>query len=278
MGLRIGTNITAINAQKSLWGTKVNMDRAMSRLSSGNRINHASDDAAGLAISDSLRAQIRGFKQAHRNSLDGVSLIQTAEGGLSEISNMLVRLRELGVQAASDTLGDRERGLVNVEYAQMLEEIDRITRSTEFNGMPLLTGQGGMLDFQIGIKNSALIDRISFDTAAANASTEALGLNLASVKSKLEAQESLAKVDEAIHYVNKLRANFGAIQNRLNSTMENIQTNIENFSAANSRIKDADIAEESAELAKNNVLLQAGTAVLGQANQQPNLALQLLKS
>ena len=278
MGLRIGTNVTALNAQKALWGTKNSMDRAMARLSSGNRINKASDDAAGLAISENLKAQIRGNKQANRNAQDGISLIQTAEGSLGEVGNMLIRLRELGVQAASDTIGDKERSLANVEFAQLLEEIDRITGSTEFNGTPLLSGTGGNLDFQIGVKNSPDFDRISFDAAAADAGTMALGLNLSNVLDKTSAQESLSQVDFAISYVNQLRAGFGAIQNRLNSTVENLQTSVENLSAANSRIRDADIADESTELAKQNILLQAGTSVLAQANQQPGLALQLLKS
>lgn len=276
MGLRIGTNVTALNAQKALWGTKNKMDTAMSRLSSGNRINKASDDAAGLAISENMKAQMRGLRQANRNAQDGISMIQTAEGSLSEVSNMLIRLRELGVQAASDTIGDRERGLANVEYMQLLEEIDRMTGSAEYNGTPLLNGSGGLLDFQIGVKNSADFDRISFDATLTDAGTSTLGLDLTNILDKTSAQSSLANVDSAINHVNQLRAGFGAIQNRLNSTVEGLQTNLENLSASNSRIRDADIAEESTELAKQNILLQAGTSVLSQANQQPGLALQLL--
>jgi len=277
MGLRIGTNVTALNAQKALWGTKNSMDRAMARLSSGNRINKASDDAAGLAISENMKAQMRGLKQANRNAQDGISMIQTAEGSLGEVSNMLIRLRELGVQAASDTIGDRERGLVNVEYSQLLEEIDRITGNTEFNGTPLLTGAGGTLDFQIGVKNRQDFDRISFDASQADASTMALGLDLTNVLDKVSAQGSLASIDNAINQINKLRAGFGAIQNRLNSTVENLQTDLENLSSANSRIRDADIADESTEMAKQSVLLQSGTAILAQANQQAGMALSLLK-
>lgn len=276
MGLRIGTNVTALNAQKALWGTKNKMDTAMSRLSSGNRINKASDDAAGLAISENMKAQMRGLKQANRNAQDGISMIQTAEGSLSEVSNMLIRLRELGVQAASDTIGDRERGLANIEYSQLLEEIDRITGSAEFNGTPLLNGTGGLLDFQIGVKNSVDFDRISFDAALSDAGTTALGLDLTNIMDKFSAQNCLSNIDSAINHVNQLRAGFGAIQNRLNSTVEGLQTNLENLSASNSRIRDADIADESTELAKQNILLQAGTSVLAQANQQPGLALQLL--
>ncbi|AZZ37936.1 flagellin FliC [Bdellovibrio sp. qaytius] len=276
MGLRIGTNVTALNAQKALWGTKNKMDTAMARLSSGNRINKASDDAAGLAISENMKAQMRGLKQANRNAQDGISMIQTAEGSLGEVSNMLIRLRELGVQAASDTIGDRERGLANIEYSQLLEEIDRITGSSEFNGTPLLNGQSGLLDFQIGVKNSVDFDRISFNAGQADAGTTALGLDLTNIRDKVSAQTCLSNIDGAINYVNQLRAGFGAIQNRLNSTVEGLQTNLENLSASNSRIRDADIAEESTELAKQNILLQAGTSVLSQANQQPGLALQLL--
>lgn len=276
MGLRIGTNVMALNAQKALWGTKNKMDTAMSRLASGNRINKASDDAAGLAISENMKAQMRGFKQANRNAQDGISLVQTAEGSLSEVSNMLIRLRELGVQAASDTIGDRERGLANVEYSQLLEEIDRITGSAEFNGTRLLNGTGGFLDFQIGVKNSVDFDRISFNASQADAGTMALGLDMTNVLDKVSAQNSLSNIDGAINYVNQLRAGFGALQNRLNSTVEGLQTSLENLSASNSRIRDADIADESTELAKNNILMQAGTSVLAQANQQPSLALQLL--
>lgn len=276
MGLRISTNASALNAQRALWGTKAAQERAMSRLSSGSRINKASDDAAGLAISENLKAQIRGVKQASRNAQDGISMIQTAEGGLSEIGNILIRLRELSVQAASDTIGVRERGLVQIEYKQMLDEIDRIAASTEFNGTPLLSGVGNVLEFQVGTKNSSDIDRLSFNAAEADAGTQALGLDLTGAYDKVTAQGSLSPIDHAISYISGLRANFGAMQNRMNSTIENIQTSTENLASANSRIRDADIAEESSELARQNIMLQAGTSVLAQANQQPQLALSLL--
>lgn len=276
MGLRISTNASALNAQRALWGTKAAQERAMSRLSSGSRINKASDDAAGLAISENLKAQMRGVKQASRNAQDGISMIQTAEGGLSEIGNILIRLRELSVQAASDTIGERERGLVQIEYKQMLDEIDRISASTEFNGTPLLSGVGNVLEFQVGTKNSSDVDRLSFNAAEADAGTQALGLDLTGAYDKVTAQNSLSPIDHAISYVSGLRANFGALQNRMNSTIENIQTSTENLASANSRIRDADIAEESSELARQNIMLQAGTSVLAQANQQPQLALSLL--
>ncbi|MFZ3230945.1 MAG: flagellin [Pseudobdellovibrio sp.] len=276
MGMRISTNGSALTAQRALWTTKLSLDKAMSRLSSGSRINKASDDAAGLAISENLKAQIRGIKQASRNAQDGVSMIQTAEGSLGEIGNILIRLRELGVQAASDTIGDRERGLVDIEYGQMLEEIDRIASSTEFNGTPLLSGIGSVIEFQVGTKNSPNIDRLSFNSAETDAGIQSLGLDLTGAYDKVTAQNSLGAIDNAINYVSGLRANFGALQNRMNSTIDNIQVNAENLSAANSRIRDADIAEESSELARQNIMLQAGTSILAQANQQPSLALSLL--
>ncbi|OFZ28801.1 MAG: flagellin [Bdellovibrionales bacterium RIFCSPHIGHO2_01_FULL_40_29] len=277
MGMRISTNVSALNAQRALSGTKAALDRSMSRLSSGARINKAADDAAGLALSENFKAQMRGLKQASRNAQDGISMIQTAEGSLGEIGNILIRLRELSVQAASDTIGDRERAMVDIEYAQMLEEIDRIAETAEFNGTPLLAGIGDLLEFQIGTKNSPDLDRLSFDAAASDATTQALGIDLTGAFDKITAQESLAMLDGAINYVSGLRANFGAMQSRMSTTVDNISVNLENIATANSRIRDTDIAEESSELARQNIMLQAGTSVLAQANQQPALALSLLK-
>jgi flagellin len=255
----------------------MNLDKTLERLASGYRINKAGDDAAGLAISEALRAQIRGFSQALRNAQDGISMIQVAEGGLNEVSSILIRLRELGVQAASDTVGPVERQFLNVEYEQLLQEIDRIADSTEFNGTPLLNGTGAIFDFQIGIRNDPTIDRITFDASKADANTAALGINLTSVADKASAQNSLAAIDKAITNVSAMRADFGAIQNRLSATINNLAISIENVSAANSRIRDADVAEESAELTRNNVLMQAGTSVLAQANQSTAAAVQLLQ-
>ncbi len=276
MGMRIATNIPALNVQRNLYGLNIDMGTTMARLSSGYRINKASDDAAGLAISENLKAQIRGFKQANRNANDGISLVQVAEGGLNEVTSMLTRLRELAVQAASDTIGDRERVYVDIEYQQLKEEIDRVAQTTQFNGTPLLNGQGGMLDIQIGVNNVEFQDRITFDAKSSNASVQAMNLMEQSVAGKESARNSLAVVDDAINYVNGIRANLGAVQNRLQTVSQTLQTTDENFSAANSRIRDTDIAEESSRLARNNVLLQAATAVLGQANTQQQLALKLL--
>lgn len=276
MGMRIATNVAAINAGKNLYGLGIKQNTSMARLSSGFRINQAADDAAGLAISENIKAQIRGLRQANRNANDGMSLVQVAEGGLSEMGNMLIRLRELGVQAASDTISDRERALTDIEYQQLKEEMQRIAESTKFNGTPLLNGQGGILDIQVGTQNDPTLDRISFRSDLANATLEALQLTEAGVLDKLSAQTSLAAVDNAINGVNSIRAGLGAFQNRLQSTSQNLQNAEENYAAANSRIRDTDIAAESTEIAKNSVLMQAATSVLGQANTQTQLALKLL--
>ncbi len=276
MGLRIGTNVAALNAQKNLYMTQINANRSMARLASGMRINQAADDAAGLAISENLKGQIRGMRQANRNANDGISLVQVAEGSLNEVSNMLIRLRELGVQASSDTIGNTERKFLDVEYQQLKEEIQRITESTQYNGYELLNGTGGNIDIQVGVNNDAFRDRISFNSGAANSSLEALGLTAESVATKEGAQLSLAVIDSASTQVNAIRANFGALQNRLVSTSNNLLIADENLSAANSRIRDTDVAAETSEMTRNNILLQAGVSVLGQANQSQQLALKLL--
>lgn len=276
MALRISTNVASLNAQGNLRRTNLGMERSLARLSSGYRINQAADDAAGLAISENLRGQIRGMKQASRNSEDGISLVQVAEGGLNEVSNMLIRLRELGVQAASDTVGDTERKFLDVEYQQLKSEIQRIAEVTQFNGRDLLNGTGGIIDIQVGTHNDPFKDRISFNASAANSSLESLGLTAEGLASKEQAQASLSVVDGAMISVNAMRANFGAMQNRLNSTIANLAVSHENLSAANSRIRDADVAEETAELTRNNILMQAGVSVLGQANSMQQVALKLL--
>lgn len=276
MGLRINTNTASLNAQRVLWGTKNGLDKSMEKLASGYRINRAGDDAAGLAISENLKAQVRGLKQAQRNAQDGISLVQVAEGGMNEISSILIRLRELAVQAASDTVGPVERQFLNVEYDQLISEIDRIAEGTEFNGTQLLAGTGSILDFQVGTRNNPEIDRVSFDASKADANSAALGINLTSVADKASAQNTLSAIDSAIVSVSGMRADFGALQNRLQSTISNLQISQENMAAANSRIRDVDVAEETAEITRQNILLQAGTSVLAQANQQANVALGLL--
>lgn len=276
MGLRIATNVASLNAQKNLGFNAKGLNTSLARLSSGFRINQAADDAAGLAISENLRAQIRGLKQASRNANDGVSLVQVAEGGLNEVSSMIIRLRELAVQAASDTIGDTERKFLDVEYQQLKSEIQRVAEVTEFNGRELLNGTGGVMDIQVGVHNDAFKDRISFNASAANASLEALGLTAEGLATKEQAQMSIDTVDTALISVNAMRANFGAMQNRLGSTINNLAISHENLSAANSRIRDTDIAEETAELTRATILQQAGVSVLGQANSMQQVALKLL--
>ncbi len=276
MGLRISTNITSLAAMRTLSNNKQALDGSLERLSSGSRINRAGDDAAGLAISDSLRAQIRGFRQAKRNAQDGVSMIQVTEGGLNEISNMIVRLRELAIQAASDTIGDKERSFTDREFQALKSEMDRIALSTNFNGTPLLNGKAGVFEIQVGIFNNPMSDRIVYNAETANVTNESLGVVGESVATKVGAQTSLSALDEALMKVNSVRADLGAMQNRLQSTINSLAINDENLSAANSRIRDADLAQEVSEMTKNNILMQAGISVLGQANQQSTAALKLL--
>lgn len=278
MGLRINTNVASLNAQRNLRGTRLSMNKSLEKLSSGQRINRAGDDAAGLAISENLKAQVRGLKQAERNAEDGISLVQIAEGALSEVSNILIRLRELGVQAASDTIGSTERKFLNVEFEQLTSEIDRIANSTEFNRVPLLNGTGAVFDIQIGTRNDPITDRLTFDASSADVNVAALGLNLASVADKISAQNSLSSIDQSIISVSGIRADFGALQNRLQSTVNNIAVSVENLSAANSRVRDTDIASETAELTRNNILMSAGTSVLSQANASTKNALALIQS
>jgi flagellin len=279
MGLRIATNISSLTAQRHLINTRRLLDRSLERLSSGYRINKAGDDAAGLAISEKLRAKTRGLVQAQRNASDGISLVQVAEGGLEEIQNILIRLRELGVQAASDTIGAQERRYLNEEYQALKEEIDRVANVTEFNGTVLLDGTGGSLDFQVntGGQNLLGVDRISFDAFKSDVNVDKLGLEELSIDTKVNAQRSLALIDSAIEEVSSIRGELGAIDNRLTSTIRNLSVSIENLSAAGSRIKDVDIAVETSELTRNNILMQAGTSVLQQANSIPKMALTLLQ-
>jgi len=276
MGLRIATNTGALNAQRRMAMTRQDLDGNLERLASGSRINHAGDDAAGLAISENLRAQIRGFSQAKRNGMDGISLIQVSEGGLNEISNMLIRLRELSIQAASDTIGETERQFVDREFQSLKQEIDRIANATQFNGNPLLNGRGGIFEIQVGVHNNPILDRVVYNGERADATIDALKLGGESVATKQGAQLSLSVIDDALVRVNSIRADLGAIQNRLQSTINNIDIGIENLSAANSRIRDTDIAVEVSELTKNNILMQAGIAVLGHANNTNSAALKLL--
>jgi flagellin len=277
MGLRIATNITALNAQRQLSVTRMALDKTLERLASGSRINHAGDDAAGLAISENLRAQIRGIRQAKRNAQDGVSLIQVSEGGLNEISNILVRLRELSIQAASDTVGDTERQFTDREFQSLKQEIDRIANVTNFNGTPLLNGKSGIFEIQVGTHNNPILDRVVYNGERSDSSLDALKLGGESSATKQGAQLSLSVIDDALIRVNSIRADLGAMQNRLQSTINNLAISDENLSAANSRIRDTDMAEEVSEMTKQNILMQSGIAVLSQANNSQSATLKLLQ-
>jgi flagellin len=276
MGLRINTNVASLAAMRTLANTKQALDGSLERLSSGSRINRAGDDAAGLAISENLRAQIRGFRQAKRNAQDGVSMIQVTEGGLNEISNMIIRLRELAIQSASDTVGDKERSFTDREFQALKSEMQRISDSTSYNGTPLLNGKAGVFEIQVGNYNNPMNDRVVYNAENANVTLDSLGLVGESVSTKVGAQTTLSALDDSLTKVNSVRADLGAMQNRLQSTINNLATSDENLSAANSRIRDADLASEVSDMTKNNILMQAGISVLGQANQQAQSALKLL--
>ncbi len=307
MGLRIQTNIASLNAQRTLNLTSTRLGRTMEKLSSGHRIVRAADDAAGMAISEGLRADIRSLEQARRNANDAISMVQVAEGGLEEITNIMVRLRELSIQAASDTIGATERDFLNREFMALKDEIDRIATSTDFNGTRLLTGDKELpmelmlghnqspLEIQVGkdyfpmsdsldVHNPVNIIRMNFDRM--NATTDGEGSLMigssqneagTNVLTKFDAQRSITRLDEAMQQLASYRADLGALQNRFMSTDRNLGVSIENLSAARSRIKDADFAAETAEYTQLNILQQAGVAVLAQANQIPNIALQLLQ-
>lgn len=276
MGMRVTTNIGAINAQRNLQQSQRVVGKSMSQLASGSRINIAADDAAGLAISEKMKAGIRSARQATRNANDGISMVQTAEGGLNEIGNIVTRLRELGIQASSDTVGATERGFMNKEVDQLKSEIQRISLSTKWGSTNLLDGSTPKFDFQVGLFNNEGEDRISFNASENNAQLDALGLATLDYTTKEGAQAGLSALDMSQDGINGMRANLGALQNRLTSTVDNLGVLEENMSAANSRIRDTDVAMASSEMTRNNILLQASTATLAQANQSSQLALKLI--
>lgn len=277
MGMRVSTNIAAINAQRNLSGSQMNIQGSLEKLSSGSRINKAADDAAGLAISENLKAQIRSTRQANRNANDGISMVQTAEGGLNEIGNIIVRMRELGIQASSDTVSNVERGFVDKEIQQLKSELQRISSVTTWGKTKLLDGTTPTFDFQVGIFNNESEDRISFDASTNVATLDALGLSGLDYTQKEGAQSALQALDVAQENVNGMRSNLGALQNRLLSTVNNLGVFEENMSAANSRVRDTDMANVSAELTRNNIMLQASTSALAQANTSNQVALNLIR-
>jgi len=274
MGLRINTNIASMNAQRNLAAITARLAVNFRRLSTGLRIGTAADDAAGLAISERLRAQITSLQQAQRNANDGVSMAQTAEGAMGEVNNILVRLRELTVEAANGTTSDADRATLGDEFHSLVLEVDRIGRSTQFNGIHLLDGSTSSVMFQVGYGNDPNVDGLSLSLSPILSTT----LNLSSLDIGCGSDISLAlhNIDAAIDSVSSARGRIGAVQNRLGYTIDNLGNQVENLSAAESRIRDVDIARETADLARNQILQQAAIAVLAQANSQPQLALRLL--
>ncbi|MBL9078886.1 MAG: flagellin FliC [Planctomycetes bacterium] len=274
MGLRINTNIASLTAQRALSTVTDRLAGSYRRLATGLRIATAADDAAGLAISERLRAQVRSLDQARRNAADGISLVQTGEGALSEVGNILLRLRELAVQAANGSVSQQDRSTLDEEFQELVDEIDRIGRGTEFNGIKLLDGTASSVVFQIGFGTETGVDTMAANLTAVLAT--GLGLDVLAVTNVGAATTSLAAIDQAIDSVSRTRGTFGAMQNRLESTIRNLAVQSENLAAAESRIRDVDIARETAQLARDQILQQAAVAVLAQANLQPQLALRLL--
>ncbi len=276
MGMRITTNVASLNSQRNMVTNTRETQKSMAQLSTGSRITKAGDDAAGLAISENLKAQIRSFGQASRNANDGISMIQTAEQGMGEVSNIVTRLRELGIQAGSDTIGETERGFIQKEVDAMKSEIQRVAESTTFGSRKLLDGTGGIYDIHIGSGANEKTDWIAYDASISNTTTDNLGIADLDFSTKEGARAGLASLDTAQSNVNGSRATLGALQNRLTSTIDVLGTMNENMSAANSRIRDTDVAASSSELARNNILSQSTVATLAQANQMPQMALKLI--
>jgi flagellin len=280
MTISVLTNVASLNAQRNLTSTQAALASSVGRLSSGMRINSASDDAAGLGISENLKANIRSLAQAQRNANDGISMSQVAEGSMNDMQGIVSRMRELSVQSANSTLGDNERGYIQTEFTQLSSEINRIGAVTDFNGQKLLDGSASAgLTFQIGIQNTAN-DRLSMSIAKLTTSTlgsTSLHIASASLSTATKAQAAIGAFDKAIQQLSQARAKVGATQNRMTVTVSNLAVAQENLTAANSRIRDVDVASESANLTKSQILSQAGLAVLAQANQIPQSALSLLR-
>lgn len=274
MGLRVNTNIGSIAAQRSLSDISGRLNTSFRRLSTGLRVNSAADDAAGLAISERLRSRIRSLDQAKRNANEGISLAQTAEGSLDEVNNILVRLRELAVQASNGTISTTDKNTLEEEFSTLKSEIDRIANSTEFNGIKLLDGSSTSASFQVGIGTKGSDNQIS--VALQDVNIAALSIQNASVNGTGSTSSAIADIDTTINTISSLRGKLGAAQSRLNSTVTTLGVSSENLNAANSRIRDVDIAFETANLTRNSILQQASIAVLAQANNAPQAALSLL--
>ncbi|MEN9809960.1 MAG: hypothetical protein RLZZ488_1527 [Pseudomonadota bacterium] len=282
MGLRIKTNVESLVAQRGLSNSNSDLSNSFEKLSTGLRINRSADDAAGLAISENLRAKVRGLNQAKRNANDGVSLVQVAESGLSEMGNIMVRMRELTLQAGSDTVGEREKSYIQKEFDQLSQEIDRIADTTEFNGLQLLrpNDKPDGIKVQVGY-NGTESDQLTlqFGDSADGINAETLGVkdtNLVSSDRETVAK-NLESIDKGLETIASSRAVLGSLQSRLGAAISNISQGTETMAAASSRIRDVDFAEETARLTQNRILSQAGLAVLSQANQRPEMALSLLR-
>jgi len=276
MALVIQTNVASLQAQQNLNTVSKGLQLSFNRLSSGFRINTAADDAAGLAISESFKSQIRSYSVAERNANDGVSMAQTGEGALGQVSSMLARMRELAVQAANGSQSSADRGFLNTEFTQLQSEIDRIQKSTKYDGTSLITATTSSVSFQVGI-NNATTDQIAVTFGGLTLTTLLAATTVVSGSGATSALNAIDRIDSALTTVSTIRAKFGAVMNRFDVTTANIQTARTNLTAANSRIRDVDVAEESAALSRSQVLSQAAAAVLAQANQAPQLALGLLR-
>ena len=271
MGLRVNTNIFSLTAQTNLSDVSTRLGGNFSRLSSGLRIASAADDAAGLGISERMRAQVRSLQQAGRNASDGISLVQTAEGTINELNSNLVRMRELAIQSSNGTLNAGDRLVIDTEFQALVSEIDRVASQATFNGVNLLDGSTPTLTFQVGTESGETIDVNLADLSAAT-----LGITT-DVTNVTNAQAALDLIDTAVDTVSGLRGGLGAAQNRLSSTVRSIANAAENLTAAESRIRDVDVAAETADLTRNSILQQAAVSVLAQANTQPQIALALLR-
>ncbi len=274
MGIVINTNTASQNIQNSLSKVQTLLAASFRRLSTGLRIATAADDAAGLAISERLRAQIRSLDQAKRNANDGISLAQTGEGALDEVNNILVRLRELSIQASNGTVSGADRDTLQEEFQSLRDEIDRIAQSTDFNNINLLDGSQASVTFHVGAGTSAAANQISVNLDPTLATS--LSLDSLDIGSAGDPAAAITAVDSAINTVSSLRGRLGSVQNRLRSTVNNLAVQSENLAAADSRIRDVDVAYETAQLTKNMILQQANLAVLSQANLLPQSALALL--
>jgi flagellin len=276
MSLVINTNLASLNARGALDTVSNRLEKNFSHLSTGLRITTAADDAAGLAISERMRAQIRSLSQAQRNANDGISMVQVGEGAMNEMDNILIRMRELAIESNNGTVSASDKDTLNQEFGSLIAEIDRIAKSTQFNGVNLLDGTTTNVVFQVGANNVTNVDTLSVGLVSVLASD--LGISALDISSAGSASTAITGIDAAIDVVVGARGDLGALQNRLQSTITNLGVSVENLTAAESRIRDVDVASETAELTRNSILQQASISVLAQANVQPQNALKLLQN